>query len=99
MNTAAVDGWLFLMMGIFMVGFTPIFLRAHFAASLFIITADIFFMGSAFAALITLPTLGLISIWTLPIICASAIWQVLSGILNTCFGRTVLSLGPAWIKS
>jgi len=96
-NTASVDGWVFLVMGLFMVGFTPIFLRISLSLSVFILATDTFFMGWALAWLLGNHTLFLIGAWALPVVILAIIWDVVGTILNTFCGKAVISMGSPLI--
>lgn len=97
-NTSAVDGWIFLIMGIFMVGFTPGFFLANTAASVFMIATDVFFNCAALSWLLGSKALWVIAGWSLPVVVISIMWQVIAIVLNTHFGKQIIPLGPAWIK-
>lgn len=97
-DTSPIDGWLYLMMGVFMLIFTPFMFKAHSAAALFIVGADVFFMGSAVASIFNIPILGQIGTWALPLCVVSVIWQGAATVLNTCDRRSKISFGPPLIK-
>ncbi|MEM5770689.1 MAG: hypothetical protein AAGU32_20745, partial [Bacillota bacterium] len=93
-NTAAADGWIFLVMGLCMLGFTPIFLKINLSMSVFILATDTFFMGWALSWILGNPTLFLIGAWALPVVIVAIIWDVVGTMLNSAFGKEVIKLGP-----
>jgi len=97
-STAGVDGWVFLIMGLLMVGFTPGFFLANTAASLFMLATDVFFLGAALFWLTGVPVFWEIAGWDLPVVVITILWQVVAQVLNTHFGKQIISLGPAWIS-
>jgi len=92
-NTMAVDGWVFLIMGVLMCGFTVGHLTVPRAAFFFMITTDIFFMFAAFYFLTANQIFWNIASWDLPLVVVSIVWVALGIVLNTHFGRTVVPLG------
>ncbi|MEN6462342.1 MAG: hypothetical protein ABFC94_13355 [Syntrophomonas sp.] len=98
-NTAFIDGWLYLMMGLLLLGFTPTMFKANSAAALFIAGADIFFMGTTYASLFGSATVGFYAAWGLILCVVSCLWQGVGISLNDVYGRTVVDFGPAIIKS
>ncbi len=97
--TTIVDGWVFLIMGLLMVGFTPCFMLANTAATLFMLATDVFFMGAALFWLTGVHVFWTIAGWDLPFVVLFILWQVIGQKLNTYFGRTILPMGPAWLKA
>lgn len=97
-NTAAVDGWVFLVMAIVMVGVTPGYFLASTAASVFMVFTDIFFLSAAFYFLTGAPVLWKIAGWSLPFVILCTVWQALAIMLNPVFGREVVPLGSPWLK-
>jgi succinate-acetate transporter protein len=97
-DTAVVDGWIFLVMGIFMVGFTYPFLRANAAGGFFMLGTDVFFLSAALSRLLDSQLLCAVEVWSIPIIIVSIIWQVTGQILNKIFDRPLIPLGRPFIK-
>jgi len=97
-NTGAVDGWVFLIMGVLMVALTLPFLYKSFAAGFFMITTDIFFFGAALYWLTGVKVFWKIAGWDLPFVVIFVLWQVIADILNGSLGRTVISQGPPLLK-
>jgi len=97
-NTAFVDGWLYLMMGLILLGFTPISFKVNTAVALFIAGADIFFMGTSYAALFGSATVGFYAAWGLILCVISCLWQGVGITLNDVYGKTVIGFGPSWLK-
>jgi uncharacterized protein len=97
-DTAYVDGWVFLVFAIMMVGFTPAFLKMNSAASLFMITTDVFFLGAAIAWLFGSPTAWFFAGWALPCIVVTLIWQVIGAMTNIHFGKPIIPMGPPFRK-
>jgi uncharacterized protein len=97
-STAAVDGWIFLVMGILMVGFTPCFFTANLGASVFMMTTDIFFCSAGLSWILGSSLLWTIAGWSLPFVVLSILWNVFGRVLNTHFGRQVIKMGPPLIK-
>lgn len=98
-DTIFIDGWLYLMMGLILLGFTPIMLKANTAAALFIIGADIFFMGTSFASIFGVGSIAWYAAWGLIPCVVSCLWQGVGISLNEALGKTVVGFGPAWLKS
>jgi len=97
-NTAAVDGWVFLIMGLLMVGFTPAFFPAGTAQALFMLSTDVFFLSAGLSWLTGSKTLWMIAGWDLPIVIITILWQVIGIMLNTHFKRQIISMGPPWMS-
>jgi uncharacterized protein len=97
-STAAVDGWIFLVMGLLMVGFTPCFFTANLGASVFMIFTDIFFCSAGLSWILGSSLLWTIAGWSLPFVVLSILWNVFGRVLNTHFGRQVIKMGPPLIK-
>lgn len=98
-DTAFIDGWLYLMMALILLGFTSTMLKANLASALFIVGADIFFLGTTYACLFGSATVSFYASWGLVLCVVSCLWQGVGISLNDAFGRTVISFGPAPIKS
>lgn len=97
--TSSADGWIFLVMGLFMVGFTPIFCRITLSTSIFMISTDVFFIGWALSWILSNAILFKIGTWALPVIIVSIIWDVVGTIHNTVFERQIIPLGSPLLKS
>jgi uncharacterized protein len=97
-NTAAVDGWLYLMMGLVLLGFTPISFKVNTAAAMFIAGADIFFLGSTYAQLFGSSTVGFYAAWGLILCVISCLWQGVGITLNSIYGKDVIGFGPPLLK-
>lgn len=97
-NSAPVDGYVFLIMGIIMVAYTPPFLYKNFAGSVFMITTDIFFCFAAFSWLFDIPLLFKIAAWDIPFVICSILWQVIAEVYNEIYDREVISLGRPILK-
>lgn len=98
-NTAFVDGWLYLMMGLVLLGFTPISFKVNTAVAMFIAGADIFFLGTTYASLFGSASVGFYAAWGLILCVISCLWQGVGLTLNTIYGQEVVGFGPALIKS
>jgi uncharacterized protein len=96
-DTAAVDGWVFLVMGILMCGFTVGHLLAPFAAFLFMISTDLFFVPAGLFFLTHKRIFWLIASWDLPFVIMLITWVVLGTVLNSLFGKTIIPLGKPLI--
>lgn len=97
-NTTGVDGWIFLIMGILMVGFTFGFFIINFAASIFMIATDVFFCCAGLSWLLHSSALWTIAGWSLPIVVITIIYQAVGVVLNTHLGKEVIKMGPPLIK-
>ncbi|MDN5345137.1 MAG: uncharacterized protein PWQ18_1251 [Clostridia bacterium] len=97
-DTAAVDGWVFLIMGLLMTGFTPGFFLANTAAALFMVATDVFFLSAALSWLLGSWFLWAVAGWSLPFVIIFIIWQAIGDILNAHFGRPIIWMGPPLIK-
>ncbi len=98
-STAFIDGWLYLMMGLLMAGFTPAFLKTNLAAALFIIGADIFFLGTSYASIFGSSSVGFYAAWGLILCVISCLWQSIGGALNGAYGQEVISFGSPLLNS
>jgi|SRR5665648_6253 len=92
-NSASVDGYIFTIMGILMVGFTAPFLYKSLADGLFMITTDIFFVGAGLSWLLGIPVLFTIAKWDLPLVILAILWCVIAEVNNTVFGKIVIPKG------
>jgi uncharacterized membrane protein len=97
-DTAAVDGWLYLMMGLVLLGFTPISFKVNTAAAMFIAGADIFFLGTTYALLLGSSTVGFYAAWGLVLCVISCLWQGVGITLNSLYGKEVIGFGPPLLK-
>ncbi|TAJ43257.1 acetate uptake transporter family protein [Methanofollis fontis] len=97
-NTMAVDGWIFLLMGILMCGFTIGHLPGPLAPFLFMIATDLFFVPAGLYFLTGYDILWTVAGWDLPFVVIAIVWVVLGTVLNSVYGRTVLPLGPSLIR-
>lgn len=98
-NTATVDGFIFLSMGIVLITVTGLALRACFAAALFLVITDIFFVLLGLSNLLGMPSLSVAAGYIELLAIFSLFWQVAAAILNTAYGKEVISLGAPLIKS
>jgi succinate-acetate transporter protein len=94
--TAGVDGIVFLIMGLLMTGFTPCFFLKNTAATLFMIATDVFFLGAALFWITGMPLFWTIAGWDLPFVILFILWQVIGDIINACYGRVIVPMGPPW---
>lgn len=97
-NTSGADGWVFLVMGLFMLGFTPIFCRATLSLSVFILATDVFFISWALSWILGNAVLFQIGAWALPVVIIAIVWDVVGTILNSVLEKQVISLGSPLIK-
>jgi len=97
-DTSLVDGWVFLSMGIILLGLIGLPMRASFAPGLFFVITVIFFALMGFGNLLGMPVLIKVAGWVEIIAVISLIWIIVATILNTAYGKEVVSLGPPWIK-
>lgn len=97
-NTSTVDGWIFIIMGILMSGFTIGHLRAPKVAFWFMIFTDIFFLSAGIFFLTFIHILWFIAGWVLPIIIVLIIWLCFGIVLNSVFNKTVVPLGKPYYK-
>jgi uncharacterized protein len=93
LNTMAVDGWVFLIMGILMCGFTIGHLLVPLAAFLFMVFTDLFFVPAGLYFLTHEQIFWTIASWDLPFVVIAIIWVVLGSVLNNLFGRQLIPLG------
>ena len=98
-NTAGLDGFIFLTMGVLMVGVTAGFLCKNLAAGLFMIFADIFFLSGAFGFLFHIAFLLTVFQWVLPPVILTIVWQVVGDVNNGHFGRNVVGMGAPLCKA
>jgi succinate-acetate transporter protein len=92
-DTMAVDGWVFLIMGILMTGFTIGHLPGPLAPLIFMVTTDLFFVPAGLFFITGMDIFWFIASWDLPLVIISIIWVVLGTILNPIFRRTIVPLG------
>ncbi|MDQ1277347.1 MAG: uncharacterized protein QG555_387 [Thermodesulfobacteriota bacterium] len=97
LNTMAVDGWVFLIMGILMCGFTIGHLLVPFAAFLFMVFTDLFFVPAGLYFLTHEQIFWTIASWDLPFVVIAIIWAVLGSVLNNLFGKQIIPLGKPLI--
>ena len=98
-NTTIMDGWVFLVMGILMSGFTIGHLRSPKVAFWFMVFTDIFFLSAGIFFLTSIKELWLVASWDLPLVVISIIWLVLGIVLNSVFGKTIIPLGKPYYKN
>ncbi len=97
-NTSVVDGYVFIVMGILMTGFTVGHLKAPKITLLFMIFTDIFFLSAGAFFLTHNPTLWNIVGIALPLIILTILWIVFGTVLNGVFGKEIIPLGKPLIK-
>ena len=95
-NTMVVDGWVFLIMGIFMVFFTHPHLAAPKVAFWFMVFTDLFFVPAGLFFLTGQKIFWVIAGWDLPLVVISIIWLVSGVVLNTFWGKQVIPLGKPY---
>ncbi len=96
-NTTIVDGWVFIIMGILMSGFTIGHLKAPKIAFWFMIFTDIFFLSAGLFFLTMKGILWVIAGWSLPFVIFTILWTVFGIVLNGVFGKTVIPMGKPFI--
>ncbi len=97
MDTSLIDGWVFLVMGILMSGFTIAYLKANKVAFYFMFFTDIFFLSGGIFFLTKKEIFFFSMTWALPIIIILIIWLALGTVLNTFFNKDFIPLGkPYW---
>ncbi len=97
-NTSVVDGYVFIVMGILMVGFTFGHLKAPKITLLFMIFTDIFFLSAgSFFLTHNLALWNIVGI-ILPLIILSILWIVFGIVLNGVFGKEIVPMGKPLIK-
>ncbi len=97
-NTTIVDGWVFIIMGILMSGFTIGHLKAPKIAFWFMIFTDIFFLSAGLFFLTMKGILWVIAGWSLPFVIFTILWTVFGIVLNGVFGKTVIPMGKPFIE-
>lgn len=97
-NTAAVDGWIFLIMGLLMVGFTIGHLTVPFVAFMFMVFTDLFFVPAGLYFLTGYKFFWTIAGWDLPFVVVSILWVVIGTVLNGHFGKPVIPMGKPILK-
>lgn len=95
-NTAVVDGWVFLIMGILMVFFTHPHLAAPKIAFWFMVFTDFFFVPAGLFFLTGQKIFWVIAGWDLPLVVISIIWVVSGTVLNTFWGQKVIPMGKPY---
>ncbi|WP_425803053.1 hypothetical protein ACHOLT_17040 [Desulfitobacterium sp. Sab5] len=98
-NTVSVNGFIFMVMGIYMVGFTLPSLHKNLISGIFMITTDIFFCGMGISQLFGIPILSTIAYWSIVPIVITAMWQAIAEVLNTSMGRTIVKMGSPILKN
>ena len=91
-----VDGWVFLIMGIFMLFFTHAHLAASKVAFWFMVFTDLFFIPAGLFYLTGQKIFWVIAGWDLPLTVISIIWLVSGTVLNTFWGNQVIPLGKPY---
>ncbi len=97
-NTAIVDGYVFIVMGILMVGFTFGHFKAPKIALLFMLFTDVFFLSAGFFFLNHNLLLWKIVGIDLPLVILSILWMVFGIVLNGVFGKEVIPMGKPLIR-
>ncbi len=97
-NTTIVDGWVFIIMGVLMSGFTIGHLKAPKIAFWFMIFTDIFFLSAGLFFLTMKGILWVIAGWSLPFVIFTILWTVFGIVLNGVFGKTVIPMGKPFIQ-
>ena len=92
-DTAAVDGWIFLIMGILMTGFTFGHLLVPKVPFFFMVATDLFFVPAGLFFLTGNKFFWTVASWDLPVVVLLIIWVAVGTVLNQVFGRSVLPLG------
>jgi len=98
-NTTIVDGWVFIIMGILMSGFTIGHLKAPKIAFWFMVFTDIFFLSAGLFFLTMKGILWVIAGWSLPFVILTILWTVFGIVLNGVFGKTVIPMGKPFIEN
>ncbi len=98
-NTTIVDGWVFIIMGVLMSGFTIGHLKSPKIAFWFMIFTDIFFLSAGLFFLTMKGILWVIAGWSLPFVILTILWTVFGIVLNSVFGKTVIPMGKPFIEN
>ncbi len=97
-NTTIVDGWVFVIMGLLMCGFTIGHLKAPKIAFWFMIFTDIFFLSAGIFFLTLKPIFWFVAGWSLPFVVFTVLWTVFGIVLNGVFGKPVVPMGKPFIE-
>ena len=98
-DTRAVDGWVFLIMGILRCGFTIGHLLAPKVAFWFMVFTDLFFVPAGLYFLTGAKIFWTIATWDLPFVVLSIIWVVLGTVLNNHFQKSIIPMGAPYYKA
>lgn len=98
-NTADVTGFVYTLMAIYMICFTLPSFYKNLVNVIFMITTDIFFLGTGLSQLLGFPVFATIATWSLVPIIITAIWQAVGEVLNTQLGRTIVKFGPPLLSA
>ena len=98
-NTSVVDGYVFIVMGILMTGFTFGHLKAPKITLFFMIFTDIFFLSAGYFFLTHILIFWKIVGVVLPLVILSILWIVLGTVLNSVFNKEVIPMGKPLIKN
>jgi succinate-acetate transporter protein len=96
-DTSGVDGWIFLIMGVLMCGFTIGHLLVPKVAFFFMIATDLFFVPAGLFFLTKIPIFWTIASYDLPFVVILIMWVALGVVLNTLFGKNIIPLGKPFI--
>ncbi len=96
-STAVVDGIVFGVMALLMLGWTPCFMLKNTVGSLFMIVTDVFFVFASLYFLTGTKLFWAIAGWDLPLVIIACVWQVVGSVVNEIFGREVYWMGKPWI--
>lgn len=95
-NTMAIDGWIFLLMGILMAFFTQPHLAAPKVSFWFFIFTSVFFIGAGLFFLTKIRILWLVASWDLLLGVIAIVWLSAGIVLNTFWGKPVIPLGKPY---
>ncbi len=97
-DTSIVDGYVFTVMGILMVGFSFGHLKAPLASLVFMIFTDIFFLFAGAFFLTHKIFLWKVVGFDIPLVILSILWIVFGIILNEIFKKEIIPMGRPILK-
>lgn len=97
-DTGPIDGYIMTVMGLLMVAFLPVAIRAPLVVFLFYLANALFFTPAGLGYLFGMPLLTSAALKFMLVVAPLAVWIGISEILAAELGRPVLWLGPPVFK-
>lgn len=99
LNSHPIDGYIMVLMGLLMVAFLPIAVRAPLVVFAFYLVNALFFIPSGVGHIFNIPVLVTLGLVSMTAVCPLAVWLGVAHILEVEMGKPVLWMGHPLLKA